>query len=888
MKGSAWGTILLIVICLLSTCGLIISSILAFSFFQTSRTRDTQLASLEETQEVLGTQAAELQILLDEEERARSTAEALSEYYMGSAERYASTSEGNRLAAEAIGVYEKSPPLGLLLAIEAVNSTLESDGMPSTKAEEALRTVLSNSGGLSLVGHDQAINDIRISPDNRWLISASRDGTIQVWDRTSENPTIATYRLNCLGEIQNFVEISPDSGWLISGGEHGSLCIWNLNQDPINLDPIILEGHQGHLQTLKFSLYRNSFFTSDSNASFRIWNLMDQAAISDVFEYTLSGKTISDVDISEDFGHIAVTTYEGEIYLIDVVPTEPSLIPLDCPIETPYIVTISSIHSFAMVAGGKKVCVFNLHDLDAPPILLSDHEEYIQGLTLSPDGQWLITTSGDNLGYLWTMQDLTQSPQLLNRHERPIIDIAFTSDSQQLITAGGDGKIFILDLSSSDPILDPKLLLGHDDPIYSIDISADSQWLVSGGYTGVIRLWTLASPMGDPWIITKYKSRSLAISPDSQWLVTSHDTFLQIWDLTQSTTSSRQYEGFENTILSADFSSNGEILAAGSWDETVHYWDPFNPDLLMAPTIIEAENGITLVGVSPSGRWLLYNVGDRTDAFIIDLQSQDRVLIPLLGIPYDTSSAAFSPNEEWLVVGSSHGPILLWDLTLQDPFSQSNTIGSVRLGADELIFSNDGQFLIAQERDTLLFWDLSKENPSWEPKKIEGHVEHLADIDISHDNQWIAAASIYGPITMWNIQDMSTVRYTMNHDSVNRIDFSPDGHWLASGGQDDLVRLWNLHSENPALSPIILEGHEDMIYDLVFTPDGNWLISVSSDSVRAWSMSLDTLLTKACTFAGRNLTFEEWQVYLGEEPYRISCTQYPAAVPVSYEPTPIP
>jgi len=90
------------------------------------------------------------------------------------------------------------------------------------------------------------------------------------------------------------------------------------------------------------------------------------------------------------------------------------------------------------------------------------------------------------------------------------------------------------------------------------------------------------------------------------------------------------------------------------------------------------------------------------------------------------------------------------------------------------------------------------------------------------------------------------------------------------------------------VSLIILEGHEDMIYSLDFTPDGNWLISSSSDSVRAWSMSLDNLLSKACAFTGRNLTYEEWQVYMGEEPYRATCSQYPLATPVSYEPTPIP
>jgi WD40 repeat protein len=303
---------------------------------------------------------------------------------------------------------------------------------------------------------------------------------------------------------------------------------------------------------------------------------------------------------------------------------------------------------------------------------------------------------------------------------------------------------------------------------------------------------------------------------------------------------------------------------------------------------LEAENGITLVSVSPSGRWILFNVGDRSDTYIIDLQSSDPTPMLLEGIYHDLVSVAFSPNEKWLIVGSTHGSIMMWDLTLQDPFSQANIIGSTRLGVYELIFSNDSQRLIAKERDTLLMWDLSLENPSWEPIALEGHVGHLTDVDLSSDNQWVAASSIHGPIAVWNIDDPGTVRYTMHHQAVDRIAFSPDGHWLASGGQDNLIRLWNMHSEQPALSPIVMEGHEDMIYGLSFTPDGDWLITASSDSVRAWSMSLDNLVSRACAIAGRNFTIDEWQVYLVDEPYRVTCSQYPAAIPVSYEPTPIP
>jgi WD40 repeat protein len=897
-----WGSIFLLVISLLAASGLVVSSVLAFSFSQKARAKDTQLAlsegtqrsletqsaGLEETIEVSRTQAAELQLLLEEKEWAQHTVEALAEEYMQSAEQYASSSKGNRLAAEAVGIYQGSPSLGLLLAIEGVNSTLEIEGMPSSMAEEALRKILSDSGGISLIGHDQAINDIVISSDNSRIFSASRDGTIRIWDLTSDNPSDSSYSLDCLGEVQEHIEISLDDGWLATGGAHGSLCIWNLKQDPIPLDPISLEGHQSPIRTIAFNQASDSFFSVDSNGLFRIWDLSDPAMPSISFEYILTGDSISDADIDEDFTQMVATTYKGQIYLINVGTSEPSFTELDCPIDTPTIVSISSLHSVFLAAGDKKICVFDLNNVDTPPLVLSDFKENVREVSLSPDGQWLVGTSGDHLAYLWSMQDLSRPPIIHFGHEKPIIDSKFTSDSKQWITAGGDGRIFILDLTAMDPTQNIQLLRGHEDPIYSIDISDDSQWLVSGGYSGNVRLWNLASPIGDPWIITKQKSNPLAIHPDSRWLITSQDTHLQMWDLTQPATPPIQYEGFKNHILSAAFSSMGNIFAAGSWDETLHLWESFDPEQLETPITLSADNGITLVSMSPSGRWLLYNVGDRTDTYIIDLQSGDPTPVLLEGVYDDLASAAFSLNEKWLVAGGQHGSIMMWDLTRRESFSQPVTIGSARLSINELIFSMDSHYLIAQERDTLLLWDLSSDHPSWEPQTLEGHVGHLTDVDLSDDNQWIAASSIHGQIALWNIHDLSTIRFTLNHQAVDRIAFSPDGHWLASGGQDHLIRLWNMHSDDPGLSPIVMEGHEDMIYDLAFTPDGHWLITASSDSVRAWSISLDDLISEACRMAGRNITIEEWQVYLGTEPYRTTCPQYPAAVPVSYEPTPIP
>ena len=68
----------------------------------------------------------------------------------------------------------------------------------------------------------------------------------------------------------------------------------------------------------------------------------------------------------------------------------------------------------------------------------------------------------------------------------------------------------------------------------------------------------------------------------------------------------------------------------------------------------------------------------------------------------------------------------------------------------------------------------------------------------------------------------------------------------------------------------------------IFSPDGKWLATTSRyEPVRLWLAQLDDLLMLTCEYAGRNLTLEEWQTYFPDEPYRVTCPQWPPHFTVS-------
>ncbi|MCB0609241.1 MAG: caspase family protein [Lewinella sp.] len=147
-----------------------------------------------------------------------------------------------------------------------------------------------------------------------------------------------------------------------------------------------------------------------------------------------------------------------------------------------------------------------LWDLESRTIrkTLSGHASRINDAVFSPDGQQMLTGSGDGTARLWTRDGTLVNT--FEGHAGQVWKVAFSPDGKQILTAGADKTLRIWDPQSG------KLLhTSAEHEADAIAFSPDGQFFVSGGWDNKVKLWrtsngeelaTLVPIDSADWVVT--------------------------------------------------------------------------------------------------------------------------------------------------------------------------------------------------------------------------------------------------------------------------------------------------------------------------------------------------------------------------------------------------
>lgn len=267
-----------------------------------------------------------------------------------------------------------------------------------------------------------------------------------------------------------------------------------------------------------------------------LWDMADLSQVQQT--WSIPGLTADDYDslhtvtVHPDGHTAAVTTFAGGLYLLDLAALETAVSPL--PGQSLFG-TASLLFSAdgTMLVGLDVEGVVNIWGVaDGRHEVTDIHSD--SALALTPDGQTLVTSTGDTI-YLWNWPSPGTEPHTA---------VTLTDYGER------HGMAFT---------------------VQHLAVSDDGQWLAAQANDQHTRIWSLAQLDASPNLIETEIVRDMSFSPDGRFLAITQDNEIQVWQV-GNWDSPAYLTGHEDMIWSLDFSADSQRLVSASQDDTVRLW----------------------------------------------------------------------------------------------------------------------------------------------------------------------------------------------------------------------------------------------------------------------------------------------------------------------------
>ncbi|KAG8712194.1 hypothetical protein FRC09_020133, partial [Ceratobasidium sp. 395] len=252
-----------------------------------------------------------------------------------------------------------------------------------------------------------------------------------------------------------------------------------------------------------------------------------------------------------------------------------------------------------------------------------------------------------------------------------ILKLAFSPDGRRLASGSRGGAISLWSTETGKLAAEP--LTGHTRTITSLVFSCDGRFVVSGSEDYTIRIWdaqTGETARGPIRVLMDAKW--LAPVPGGRFAVGGNydNTFLVIGRRTEYTFTMYDIDscavlfecfGHESLVLSLSSSPDGLLLASGSYDRTIRFWEASSGQAIGQP-LKEHTAGVRLVRFSPDGKYVASST--RFDALRVwninsgamrgeTMTTRDEEIVV---------DAAFSSDGNCLMSAHCDGAVKIWDV----------------------------------------------------------------------------------------------------------------------------------------------------------------------------------------------------------------------------------
>lgn len=668
--------------------------------------------------------------------------------------------------------------------------------------------------------HADRVNAMTYTPDGEKLLTASRDGTVRVWDLGNGRELLA-YRSHAApptdekGNVDDrsvfrvpAVAISPDGATVASTGT-GEIHIWDLATGKLKKKIV---GHAPFLiRGLTFLADGKSVATGGDDKIVRIWNIESGK---ETVAFPPQANRVEGIALSPNGKLLAATDANGllAVYKTDGSDKKPVLgVQASDSNAANLGILFTTDGTKIFTAGGDqnpRLTVAPGPDGASVPgmattaLRFPGHANRINAVAGTKDGKLFATASEDFTVRVW---DAASGKTL--RHFQGLISkataVAIRPDGKQIAAGTEDGTIRLWDLSAFD---EHRAATEATGSIWTAAFNADGSKFATGGADRLVRIYDTAtgklehSLTGHGAAVT-----SVAFLPGDRLASAGGDKFVKLWDA-KAGKFLRDLAGHTSAVLAV--AGEGGATVSGGIDKTVKGWD------------VEAAK--------PTWSWA------------------GRSAVAALAVRKGGKQVAVGTADGWLTI-----------LNLAD--GTPKPVGSGQqahiAGVAAIVYSNDGNKLATVGGDgKFALWTIGADgsptgvNLDQSKKPASGPAIALSAVAFSSDGRLAASAGADMAIHIWDTNTGAEVRTLRAHtDWVTAVAFHPEGEKLLSVGVDKVARVFELSKAEEAARV----GHAKSARAVAVSKDGRFIVSGSDDTTaKIWDLATGK---EIATLAGSSL-----------------------------------